>query len=107
MRLQIDDAVEQFGGQFANLLGVFGELFLAPAVGHAFQNGDVGGGVYRSPDAGMTWTRIDAREHRLPSMQIWALALDMRDQNTLFVGSHSAGVYVVSRGAEASLNSVR
>ena len=55
----------------------------------------------------MTWTRIDAREHRLPSRQIWALALDMRDQNTLFVGSHSAGVYVVSRGAEASLNSVR
>src|SRR6266496_539129 len=79
------------------------ELF----VGNAFQNGDIGGGVYRSADAGATWVRIDAREHRLPSMQIWALALDMHDQNTLFVGSHSAGVYVVSRGAEASLNSVR
>jgi photosystem II stability/assembly factor-like uncharacterized protein len=75
--------------------------------GNAYQNGSVGGGVFRSTNAGSTWTRIDARELRLPSMGIWALALDPRDQNTLFVGSHSAGVYVVSRGAEASLNSVR
>jgi photosystem II stability/assembly factor-like uncharacterized protein len=79
------------------------ELF----VGNAYQNGEVGGGVYRSSDAGTTWVRIDAREHRLPSLGIWALALDPRDQNTLFVGSHSAGVYVVPRGAEASLNDQR
>jgi hypothetical protein len=39
-------------------------------------------------------------------MRIWALALDTRDQNTLFVGSHSAGIYVVARGNEASLNSI-
>jgi photosystem II stability/assembly factor-like uncharacterized protein len=71
------------------------------------QNGEVGGGVYRSNDAGTTWVRLDAREHRLPSLRIWALALDPRDQNTLFVGSHSAGVYVVGRGAEASLNQQR
>jgi photosystem II stability/assembly factor-like uncharacterized protein len=75
--------------------------------GNAYQNGSAGGGVFRSTNAGSTWTRIDAREHRLPSMGIWALALDPRDQNTLFVGSHSAGVYVVSRGGEASLNSTR
>jgi len=75
--------------------------------GNAYQNGAAGGGVFRSTNAGSTWTRIDAREHRLPSMGIWALALDPRDQNTLFVGSHSAGVYVVSRGGEASLNSTR
>ncbi|HKP38979.1 MAG TPA: YCF48-related protein [Pyrinomonadaceae bacterium] len=75
--------------------------------GNAYQNGASGGGVYRSTNSGSTWTRIDARELRLPSMGVWALALDPRDQNTLFVGSHSAGVYVVSRGAEASLNSVR
>lgn len=74
--------------------------------GNAYQNGPVGGGVYRSADSGATWTRID-REHRLPSMRIWALALDTRDQNTLFVGSHSAGVYVVSRGVEASRTSER
>lgn len=76
-------------------------------VGNAYQNGEVGGGVYRSNDAGTTWVRIDGREHRLPSMRIWALALDPRDQNTLFVGSHSAGVYVVPRGAESSLNERR
>ena len=76
-------------------------------VGNAYQNGEVGGGVYRSKDAGTTWVRIDAREHRLPSLRIWALALDPRDQNTLFVGSHSAGVYVVARGAESSANEQR
>jgi photosystem II stability/assembly factor-like uncharacterized protein len=79
-------------------------------VGNAYQgdqNGEAGGGVYRSNDAGTTWVRLDAREHRLPSLRIWALALDPRDQNTLFVGSHSAGVYVVGRGAEASLNQQR
>ena len=75
--------------------------------GNAYQNGETGGGVYRSNDAGSTWVRIDSREHRLPSMRIWALAIDPRDPNTLFVGSHSAGVYVVPRGAEASLNSSR
>ncbi len=79
-------------------------------VGNAYQNeqnGEVGGGVYRSGDAGTTWVRLDAREHRLPSLRIWALALDPRDPNTLFVGSHSAGVYVVPRGSEASLNEQR
>jgi len=75
--------------------------------GNAYQTSDKGGGVFRSADAGMTWQRIDTRDLRLPSMRIWALAIDPRDQNTLFVGSHSAGVYVVSRGGVASLNSVR
>lgn len=75
--------------------------------GNAYQNGETGGGVYRSNDAGSTWVRIDSREHRLPSTRIWALAIDPHDQNTLFVGSHSAGVYVVPRGAEASLNNSR
>jgi photosystem II stability/assembly factor-like uncharacterized protein len=70
------------------------------------QNAEFGGGVYRSADGGTTWARIDSREHRLPSMRIWSLALDTRDQNTLFVGSHSAGVYVVARGSEALLNSI-
>jgi len=78
-------------------------------VGNAYQNdrnAELGGGVYRSADGGATWARLDSREHRLPSMRIWALALDTRDQNTLFVGSHSAGVYVVARGNEASRNSI-
>jgi photosystem II stability/assembly factor-like uncharacterized protein len=67
-------------------------------VGNAYQTGEYGGGVYRSVNGGQTWARIDPKENRLPSQRIWALALDARDQNTLFVGSHSAGVYVVPRG---------
>lgn len=66
--------------------------------GNAYQTGEIGGGVYRSINGGTTWARIDPKEHRLPSQRIWALAFDSRDQNTLFVGSHSAGVYVVPRG---------
>jgi photosystem II stability/assembly factor-like uncharacterized protein len=76
-------------------------------VGNAYQTAEVGGGVFRSSDAGSTWVRIDTREHHLPSQQIWALALDPRDQNTLFVGSHSAGVYVVARGIESSASERR
>ena len=68
-------------------------------VGNAYQTGEIGGGVYRSVNGGTTWARIDPKEQRLPSQRIWALAFDSRDQNTLFVGSHSAGVYVVPRGA--------
>ncbi len=70
-------------------------------VGNAYQNGEIGGGVYRTVNAGMTWARIDPKEHRLPSQRIWSLAFDSQDQNTLFVGSHSAGVYVVPRSAES------
>jgi photosystem II stability/assembly factor-like uncharacterized protein len=67
--------------------------------GNAYQTGEIGGGVYRSVNAGQTWARIDPKENRLPSQRIWALAFDSRNQNTLFVGSHSAGVYVVPRGS--------
>ena len=70
-------------------------------VGNAYQTGEYGGGVYRSINAGTTWARIDPKVQRLPSQRIWALAFDSRDQNTLFVGSHSAGVYVVPRGLDS------
>lgn len=69
--------------------------------GNAYQTGEIGGGVYRTINAGQTWARIDHKENRLPSQRIWALAFDSRDQNTLFVGSHSAGVYVVPRGSNS------
>jgi len=65
--------------------------------GNAYQISEIGGGVYRSTDAGQTWTRIDPKDRHLPSQRIWALAFDAHDQNVLFVGSHSAGVYVVPR----------
>lgn len=70
-------------------------------VGNAYQNGETGGGVYRTVNAGKTWARIDLKEHRLASQRIWSLAFDSQDQNTLFVGSHSAGVYVVPRRSES------
>lgn len=70
-------------------------------VGNAYQTGEIGGGVYRTINGGTTWARIDPKVQRLPSQRIWALAFDSRDQNTLFVGSHSAGVYVVPRGLDS------
>ncbi|HYE66711.1 MAG TPA: YCF48-related protein [Pyrinomonadaceae bacterium] len=73
-------------------------------VGNAYDNN---GGVFRSTDAGLTWMRVDSRDPVLPSQRIWALAFDTRDQNRLFVGSHSAGVYVAERGASASLSAER
>jgi photosystem II stability/assembly factor-like uncharacterized protein len=66
-------------------------------VGNAYQISEVGGGVYRSTNGGVTWTRIDPKGKGLPSQRIWALAFDPHDQDVLFVGSHSAGVYVVPR----------
>jgi photosystem II stability/assembly factor-like uncharacterized protein len=69
--------------------------------GNAYQTSEVGGGVFRTTDGGMTWARIDPKPRRLPSQRIWALAFDAHDQNVLFVGSHSAGVYVVPRMADA------
>jgi photosystem II stability/assembly factor-like uncharacterized protein len=69
-------------------------------VGNAYQTGEIGGGVFRTVNAGQTWARIDLKEHRLASQRIWSLAFDSQDQNTLFVGSHSAGVYVVPRRSE-------
>lgn len=111
------DGGEHWARRGGNLpFGDFTSILINPRnteeifTGNAYQSdqtGITGGGVFRSTNSGTTWSRIDAHEFRLPSMRIWALALDPRDQNTLFVGSHSAGVYVVSRGGEASLNSLR
>lgn len=108
------DGGEHWARRGGNLpFGDFTSILINPRnpdevfVGNAYQNGEIGGGVYRSNDAGSTWTRIDLREHRLPSQRIWALALDSRDQSTLFVGSHSAGVYVVPRGMESAVTERR
>ena len=74
------------------------ELF----AGNAFQNGEIGGGVYHSTNAGLTWTRIDPKDHRLPSLRIWALAMGSQRQDILYVGSHSAGIYVVPRTGDGA-----
>jgi photosystem II stability/assembly factor-like uncharacterized protein len=72
------------------------ELF----VGNAYQNDEKGGGVYHSVNAGATWSRIDPKDHLLPSLRIWALALDSQNQDTLLVGSHSGGIYIVPRNGD-------
>ncbi|HEV2913659.1 MAG TPA: YCF48-related protein [Pyrinomonadaceae bacterium] len=69
-------------------------------VGSAYENG---GGLYRSVDAGVTWLRVD-QDARLPSQRIWSLAFDPRSSNRLFVGSHSAGIYIAERGVGAALS---
>jgi photosystem II stability/assembly factor-like uncharacterized protein len=73
------------------------EIFVA----NAYQISEKGGGVFRTTNGGVTWARIDPMERRLPSQRIWALAFDSQDQNVLFVGSHSAGVYVVPRSGDS------
>jgi photosystem II stability/assembly factor-like uncharacterized protein len=73
-------------------------------VGNAWENG---GGVFRSIDAGITWNRIDPRQPGLPSQRIWALAFDARDPDKIFVGSHSAGIYVAERNGNAATSSVK
>ncbi|HEX8070357.1 MAG TPA: peptidoglycan-binding protein [Pyrinomonadaceae bacterium] len=67
-------------------------------VGSAYERED-GNGVFHSADAGMTWKRIDPE---LPSRRVWALAFDQRDATRILVGSHSAGVFVASRNANAT-----
>jgi photosystem II stability/assembly factor-like uncharacterized protein len=68
-------------------------------VGSAYERED-GNGVFHSADAGMTWKRIDPE---LPSRRVWTLAFDQRDATRILVGSHSAGVFVASRAASASV----
>jgi photosystem II stability/assembly factor-like uncharacterized protein len=92
-------------------LGSFTSILINPEnpdevfVGNAYERGGrvfspaEGGGVFRSTDAGMTWQRLDPP---LPSRRVWALAFDPRDSGRIFVGTHSAGVYVAHRGADAA-----
>ncbi|HLE63632.1 MAG TPA: YCF48-related protein, partial [Pyrinomonadaceae bacterium] len=102
------DGGANFGRRGGNLpFGDFTSILINPRngdeifVGNAYQTGEAGGGVYRSLNGGITWARIDPKDRRLPSQRIWALAFDSREQNLLFVGSHSAGVYVVPRTSDA------
>jgi peptidoglycan hydrolase-like protein with peptidoglycan-binding domain len=75
--------------------------------GNAYQVTEIGGGVFRTTNAGLSWARIDPKGGRLPSQRIWALAFDAHDQNVLFVGSHSAGVYVVPRTTADSISAAQ
>jgi photosystem II stability/assembly factor-like uncharacterized protein len=66
-----------------------------------------GGGLYRSANAGQTWARIDPLNAGLPSQRVWSLAFDQRNPNRIFVGTHSAGVYVVDRRAVSRTQAIR
>ncbi|HYE13057.1 MAG TPA: YCF48-related protein [Pyrinomonadaceae bacterium] len=92
-------------------LGSFTSVLINPDnpdevfVGNAYERGGrvfstaEGGGVFRSTDAGMNWQRLDPP---LPSRRVWALAFDPSDTTKIFVGSHSAGVYVARRGSDSA-----
>jgi photosystem II stability/assembly factor-like uncharacterized protein len=95
-------------------LGSFTSILVNPEnpdevfVGNAYERGGKvfnaaeGGGVFRSADRGMTWQRLDPQ---LPSRRVWALAFDPLDNTRIFVGTHSAGVYVARRGGDAATTS--
>ena len=95
-------------------LGSFTSILINPEnpdevfVGNAYERGGrifnsaEGGGVFRSADKGMSWQRLDPQ---LPSRRVWALAFDPQDNTRIFVGTHSAGVYVARRGADAAATS--
>ncbi|HEX8282595.1 MAG TPA: YCF48-related protein [Pyrinomonadaceae bacterium] len=92
-------------------LGSFTSVLVNPEnpdevfVGNAYERGGKvftaaeGGGVFHSTDKGMTWQRLDPP---LPSRRVWALAFDPRDRGRIFVGTHSAGVYVARRGSDSA-----
>ena len=92
-------------------LGSFTSILINPEnpdevfVGNAYERGGKvftaveGGGVFRSTDRGMTWQRLDPP---LPSRRVWALAFDPQDNTRIFVGTHSAGVYVARRGGDSA-----
>ncbi|HEX8722174.1 MAG TPA: YCF48-related protein [Pyrinomonadaceae bacterium] len=92
-------------------LGSFTSILVNPEnpdevfVGNAYERGGKvftaveGGGVFRSADKGMTWQRLDPV---LPSRRVWALAFDPGDHSRLYIGTHSAGVYVARRGGDSA-----
>ncbi len=57
------------------------------------------GNFYFSRDSGRTWEPLDISS--LPSRRFWALATDPFDGNRLYAGSHSGGVYVLSRQVDS------
>jgi photosystem II stability/assembly factor-like uncharacterized protein len=109
------DGGERWQRRGGNLpLGSFTSILINPEnpdevfVGNAYERGGKvfnaaeGGGVFRSTDRGMSWQRLDPQ---LPSRRVWALAFDPRDSTRIFVGTHSAGVYVARRGADSAATS--
>jgi len=55
-----------------------------------FTSGDWGGGVFKSIDAGMSWTAVS---EGLPEGWVYSLAVDPSKPGILYAGTHSMGVY--------------
>lgn len=100
-----DDKGETFKPR-ANVLpyGNYASILVNPEntnevfVGNSYE---LGGGIFHSTDGGVSWQQVDSN---LPSHRVWTMAFDGSGVNRIFVGSHSAGVYVMDRGAANDLN---
>lgn len=68
---------------------------------------EANGGIYVSTDAGDKWKRVDEKEWLLPSRRVWSLTFDPRDNNRIFAGTHSSGVYRIERRPTSALTSAQ
>jgi photosystem II stability/assembly factor-like uncharacterized protein len=62
-----------------------------------FTSDNWGGGVFKSIDAGISWTAVN---EGLPEGWVYSLAIDPRTPGTLYAGTHSMGVYKSIDGGE-------
>ncbi len=63
------------------------------------------GGIFRSIDAGWTWSRID-KGVKLASRRVWSLVLNPANSNELLAGTHSSGIYRIGRTRSANSSKV-
>ena len=84
------DGGATFNRRGGNLpLGDFTSILINPRngdevfAGNAYQTSEIGGGVFRNTNGGVTWARIDPKQRRLPSQRIWALAFDSQGSEHL------------------------
>lgn len=71
----------------SNIGGRMTSLAVHPTNADLVYIGAAGGGVWKSTDAGVTWTAL---WHDQPSLNIGALAIDASDPDTLFAGTGEA-----------------
>jgi hypothetical protein len=62
------------------------------------------GGIYRSTDAGMTWTRIASPNAQLHNPSIKSLTMSSFTPNTLYAGTGSQGVFKILRDNKSSFS---
>jgi photosystem II stability/assembly factor-like uncharacterized protein len=55
------------------------------------------GGLFHSTDGGRSWEQLKTAD--LPSPRFWSLTADPFDENRLYAGSFSGGVYVMNKQA--------